>query len=114
MAKLSPQTLNKVFQLLQQLVTLVHEAKSTDFDLFTAIGENAETVAELGELQNSAERLRASYNRLHSLTLAISEVQPSASLAMLDLLTQSIEGASATVDSVGASIQEVKRAWDLP
>jgi hypothetical protein len=71
MAKVSSQTLSVIFHLLQQLVALVHEAKSTDFNLFTTIGENSETIAELEELQNSAERLRASYNRLHSLTLAI-------------------------------------------
>lgn len=114
MAKLSPQTLNTVFQLLQQLVALVHEAKATEFNLFTNFGENSETIAELGELQNSADRLRAFYNRLHTLALAISEMQPLASIAMLDLLAQSIEGALSTVDSVEASIQEIKRAWDLP
>jgi hypothetical protein len=114
MARISPQTLSNVFQLLQQLVALVHEAKATEFNLYTNIGENAETIAELDELQNSAERLRASYNRLHALALAISEMQPFASLAMLDLLAESIEVAAATVDSVEASIQEIKRAWDLP
>jgi hypothetical protein len=58
MAKFSPQTPNTVFGLLQHLVTLVDEIKSSEFRLFETVGETAETLPELEQLQNAVERLR--------------------------------------------------------
>ena len=69
---------------------------------------------ELEELQNARERLHAPYSRLNTLLLGILESQPTASTAMLDLLMRTIEQAEATVDAVRASVQEVKRIWNLP
>jgi flagellar capping protein FliD len=114
MAKLPPQTLNTIFGLLQRLVTLVDETKSSEFRLFESVGETAETLPELEQLQNAVERLRQSYTRLHSLALTIAEAQPLASVAMLDLLDRSILEASATANAVEATNRETKQIWNLP
>ena len=114
MAKLSPQTLTKIFNLQRRLVELIDEAKRAEFNLFEEYGETEETIPELEQLQNSSERLRNPYSRLYTLTLAISEVQPIAPSAMLNLLAQTIERAQAAADAVEAGIQEIKRNWHLP
>ena len=53
-------------------------------------------------------------SRLNLLTLRILEAQPIVSHVMLDLLTQAIEDGSANLDASHASIQEIKKGWNLP
>jgi hypothetical protein len=114
MAKLSPQTLDTIFGLLRRIVTLVDETKSSEFSLFETVGETAENLSELEQLQNAVERLRQSYTRLYTLALSISEAQPLASVAMLDLLDRSITEGSATANAVEATNRETKQIWNLP
>lgn len=114
MAKLPNQTLTTILTLQRRLLELINEAKAAEFHLFEEFGETEETIPELEQLQNSAERLRNPYSRLYSLTLGIAEAQPTASTAMLNLLVQTIGEVQAATDAVDASIQEVKRSWNLP
>jgi len=113
-AKLPKQTLINIFNLQQRLVELIDEAKRAEYNLFEGYAETEETVPELDQLQNSAERLRNPYARLYTLALAISEAQPTAPTTMLNLLAQTLESASVTADAVEVSIQEIKRSWNLP
>ncbi|MEL0592428.1 MAG: hypothetical protein U1V55_11555 [Planktothrix rubescens PR222] len=114
MAKVSPQTLIIIFNLQRRLVELIDQAKTAEYHLFEDYGETEETIPELEQLQNSAERLRNPYSRLATLTLAIAEAQPIAPTAMINLLNQTVEEASASSDAVEASIMEIKRSWNLP
>lgn len=66
------------------------------------------------ELQNARERLNQSYSRLNTLLLRILEAQPIAANAMLDLLAKAIENGQANLEAANASIQEIKRGWNLP
>ena len=114
MAKVSPQTLTIIFNLQRRLVELIDQAKTAEYHLFEDYGETEETIPELEQLQNGAERLRNPYSRLATLTLAIAEAQPIAPTAMINLLNQTVEEASASSDAVEASIMEIKRSWNLP
>ena len=114
MAKVSPQTLTIIFNLQRRLVELIDQAKTAEYHLFEDYGEAEETIPELEQLQNGAERLRNPYSRLATLTLAIAEAQPIAPTAMINLLAQTVEEASASSDAVEASIMEIKRSWNLP
>ncbi|MGL5941944.1 MAG: hypothetical protein ACRC2S_16540 [Waterburya sp.] len=114
MAKLSDETLIIIFNLLRQLAEDIEEASATEWNLFEGYGENETTIAELEELQNSKERLREPYFRLHRLLIGILESQPTATAPMLNLLIQTIEQAQAAADASQASIREVKRNWNLP
>ena len=114
MAKVSPQTLTIIFNLQRRLVELIDQAKTAEYNLFEDYGETEETIPELEQLQNGAERLRNPYSRLATLTLAIAEAQPIAPTAMINLLNQTVEEASASSDAVEASIMEIKRSWNLP
>ncbi|CAD5948465.1 hypothetical protein PA905_30640 [Planktothrix agardhii CCAP 1459/11A] len=114
MAKVSPQTLTIIFNLQRRLVELIDQAKTAEYNLFEDYGETDETIPELEQLQNGAERLRNPYSRLATLTLAIAEAQPIAPAAMINLLSQTIEQASVTADAVEATTQESKRIWNLP
>lgn len=86
MAKVSPQTLMIIFNLQRRLVELIDQAKTAEYNLFEAYGETEETIPELEQLQNGAERLRNPYSRLATLTLAIAEAQPIAPAAMINSL----------------------------
>lgn len=65
------------------------------------------------ELKNAAERARVFYNRLYGLVLQVAESQPVANSATLNLLYQSIEQANRIADAVEASVQEIRRSWNL-
>ena len=114
MAKLSPETLTNIFNLLRQIAEEIENACSTEWILFEKYGEPARTINELDELQNVKQRLNQSYSRLNILMLRILEAQPIASNAMVDLLTQAINDGLANVDASHASIQEIKKGWSLP
>lgn len=114
MAKLPSQTLTTIFNLQQRLVELIDEAKAAEYNLFEEYGETEETLPELEQLQNGAERLRNPYSRLSTFALAIAKAQPVAPNAMLNLLERTLEDASVTANPVEASTNESKRIWNLP
>jgi hypothetical protein len=114
MAKLSPEILTKIFDLLRRVAEEIENACLTEWTLFEKYGETAETINELDELQNVKERLNQSYSRINALTLRILEAQPIASNAMIGLLTQAINDGLDNLDASHASIQEIQRGWSLP
>ncbi len=114
MAKLPPETLTTIFNLQQRLVELIDEAKAAEYNLFEEYGETEETLPELEQLQNVTERLRNPYSRLYTLALAITEAQPMAPAAMVNLLERTLAEAPLTADAAEASIIEIKRTWSLP
>jgi hypothetical protein len=75
--------------------------------------KTARTIGELEELQNVRDRLNQSYTRLNTLLLRILEAQPIATNAMLDLMAKAIENGRANLEAANASIQEIKRGWNL-
>jgi ribosomal protein L22 len=114
MAKLSDETLTMTFQLLRQLADAIEIASATEWVFFVRYGETPRTIGELEELQNARERLNQSYSRLNTLLLRILEAQPIAANAMLDLLATAINNGQANLEAANASIQEIKRGWNLP
>ncbi|MFB2894804.1 hypothetical protein ACE1CI_17985 [Aerosakkonemataceae cyanobacterium BLCC-F50] len=113
MAKLSDETLTTIFYLLRQLAVEIEQACATEWIFFERYGETPTTIGELSELQNVKERLNQSYSRLNTLLLRILEAQPIATNAMLNLLTRAIADGQANLEASNASIQEIKRAWNL-
>jgi exonuclease VII small subunit len=113
MAKLSNETLTMTFQLLRQLAEAIELASETEWILFDRYGETSRTIGELEELQNARERLNQSYARLNTLLLRILEAQPIAATAMLDLWVKSLDNGQANLEAANASIQEIKRGWNL-
>ncbi len=112
MAKLDDATIKIIFDLQRQLLERIDEATATEAIVFERFGEN-EARLELDQLQNSRERTTSSYSRLYRLLLRVAEAQPQANSATLDLLAESIEQAAAINSASQASIQEIKRDWNL-
>ncbi len=113
MAKLSNETLTITFQLLRQLADEIELASATEWTFFERYGETPRTIGELEELQNARERLNQSYSRLNTLLLKILEAQPIAANAMLELWAKAIENGQSNLEAANASIQEIKRGWNL-
>jgi hypothetical protein len=113
MAKLSDETLTMTFQLLRQLAEAIELASATEWIFFERYGETPKTIGELEELQNARERLNQSYSRLNTLLLRLLEAQPIAANAMLDLWGKAIDNGQANLEAANASIQEIKRGWNL-
>ena len=65
------------------------------------------------DLDNARDRARAYYDRLGTLLERISEAQPFASSAILELLNRSIDEAQATIAATEATVNEEKRSFDL-
>ena len=76
-------------------------------------GETPRTIGELEELKNARERLNQSYSRLNTLLLRILEAQPISANAMLDLWAKAIDNGQANLEAANASIQDIKRGWNL-
>lgn len=134
MANLSEETIGTVLNLQRRVLQLINEATATEFILLEQYGETQATISDLEILQNVRERGTTYYVRLYRLLLQIAESQPVAtsllksspsagetpavktrrlSAATLNLLIQSIEQTQAIADSSAATIQEVKRDWNL-
>ncbi len=113
MAKLPDDILTTIFSLQRQLAERIEDASAAEWILFEQYGETEETQGELEELYNARERLTVTYSRLHTLLLRILESQPTASTAMLDLLSQTLEQGQFVANAAKASIEEIKRNWGL-
>jgi hypothetical protein len=113
MAKLPEEILTSIFELLLQLAEQIEYASATEWQLFTEYGENDQTLSELEELFNARERVINSYSRINNILLRILQEQPTLSDTMLEMLERAILQGTASVDSVNASVDEVKRQWNL-
>jgi hypothetical protein len=112
-AEISKETINEILELMGRLSILVDTASSTELSIFNTYGETEEMVYVLEQLQNTKERGISSYTRLSTLLLKVSEVQPSAPMAMLEMLIKAVEQAKATVDAGEATVKEARNDWSV-
>lgn len=112
MAELADETITIILGLQRRLVKLIHQA-ATELSIFEQFGETEATASVLEQLPNIRERATSSYHRLSNLLLRISEYQPIAPPATLELLAQTIEQAQATADAGDATVLEAKSDWTL-
>jgi hypothetical protein len=110
-AEISKETIQKILELMGRLSILIDTASSSELFIFNTYGETQEMVYVLEQLQNTKERGVSSYSRLSNLLLKVSEVQPSAPIALVEMLVQAIEQAQATVDAGEATIKEARNDW---
>jgi hypothetical protein len=89
-AKLPDPVLTNIFILQRQIIESIDAATALAFRLLEQIGETAETLPELQEIQSIKERLLSPYSRLHTLLLKAAESQPVAPNDVLNLLYGSI------------------------
>jgi GTP1/Obg family GTP-binding protein len=113
MAELSKQIMTTVFALQQELLVVLNEATTTAYKILEIYGETDTSLIALDDLDNARDRARAYYGRLSTLLERISEAQPFASSAMLELLNRSIDEAQATIAATEATVNEEKRSFDL-
>ncbi|MEG4588754.1 hypothetical protein QUA54_26580 [Microcoleus sp. MOSTC5] len=66
---------------------LFNQAKATKPSIFEIFGETEATASVLEQLTNIRKRATSSYSRLSNLLLRISEFQPIAPAATIELLT---------------------------
>jgi hypothetical protein len=111
-AKLPDAVIDNIFTLQRNLVECLDATTSMEFRLCQEIGETAETLPELEELQNIRDRLVDSYSRLQNILLRIAQSQPIAARDMLDLLYRSMEQAQSFIDASIASLQDIQRNWN--
>lgn len=113
MAKLPEQLILSILNLQRQLIEGIDAAAALETLLFQQFGETEETASDLEQIQNIKQRFTAPYGRLHNLLLRIAEFQPIAPDAMLDLLAQTLKNGQAAIDAGQASLQEIRRDWNL-
>ncbi|MEB3312502.1 MAG: hypothetical protein VKJ02_19930 [Snowella sp.] len=102
-----------VFALQQELLVILNEATTTAYRILEIYGETDTTLIALDDLDNARDRARTYYGRLGTLLERISEAQPVASSAMLELLNRSIDEAQATIAATEATVNEEKRSFGL-
>jgi hypothetical protein len=105
-AEIPPETIAKILELIGRLSTLIDRASAAELAIFNTYGETEEVAYVLEQLDNTKERGVIAYTRLTSLLLKVSRFQPSAPIAMVEILTQSIEIAEAIVDAGEATVKE--------
>ena len=112
MAKLPDPAISNIFTLQRSLVECLDSCTAMEFRLIHQIGETAETLPELEELQNIRERLASSCSRLHNLLMRIYQSQPTAPDDILELLYRSIAQTQASLDVSIASLLDIQRNWN--
>lgn len=113
MARISDEMLTNILSLIKELLERLDEATETELIIFEAFGETEETLPELQELQNIRERVEVYYSRFSTMLRIIYLSQPTASRASLELLVRTIEEVNAVSSATLASIEEIKRNWNL-
>jgi uncharacterized protein with PhoU and TrkA domain len=113
MAELSDETITTILELERRLSKLIHQAAATELSIWEHFGETEATASVLEQLSNIRERATSAYSRLSNLLLRISEFQPIAPPATLELLAQTIDQAEATADAGDATVREAKSDWNL-
>ena len=113
MANLPNEVLTAVFELQRLLLQIINQAAELEFTILQQFGETEATIAELDEIQNVKERAISYYTRLYRLLLQLSQSQPLADSATLDLLTRSLTQTQAIANAGQASLLEIKRNWNL-
>jgi hypothetical protein len=113
MAKLPEQLILSILNLQRQLIEGIDEATALETLLFQQFGETEENATDLEQIQNIKQKFTDPYTRLHNLLLRIAEFQPIAPDAMLDLLAQTIVNGQAAIGAGQASLQEIRRDWNL-
>ncbi|MBW4618396.1 MAG: hypothetical protein KME17_03290 [Cyanosarcina radialis HA8281-LM2] len=114
MSKLPSALIANVLDLQIQLLECLDESTKTIFDLLEQYGETEATIPELDELESIREKANTYYSRFHTTLRQIYECQPIASHDILELLARYISESEAVVDATVASIQEIKKNWNLP
>jgi hypothetical protein len=112
-AEISKETIEEILKLMGRLSVLIDRASSTELSIFNTYGETNETIYVLEQLQNTKDKGVASYSRLSTLLLKVSEVQPTASIAIIEMLIKAIEQAQATVDAGEATVKEARNDWSI-
>jgi hypothetical protein len=111
-AKLPDPVITNIFTLQRQIIESIDTTTALEFRLLEQMGETAETLPELEELQSIKERLLSPYSRLHTLVLKAAESQPAVPDDVLSLLYKSIESTEAALAASTASLQEIQRNWN--
>jgi hypothetical protein len=104
-AKLPDPVLTDIFILQRRIIESIDTTTALEFRLLEQVGETAETLPELEELQSIRKRLLSPYSRLHTLVLKAAQCQPVAPNDVLNLLYRAIEIGEATVNPNNASLQ---------
>lgn len=113
MAKLSNEVIIHIFELQKTFLDITDQTTRIEFVIFEEFGETVETIAELEELQNIKERSLFYYDRFHVVLKRIYESQPVADRANLEWLSRTLNEAELTIDVIQASIEDIKRNWNL-
>ena len=112
MAKLPDPVLTNIFTLQRRIIESIDTTTALEFRLLEPMGETAETLPELEELQSIRERLLSPYSRLHTLVLKAAQSQPVAPNDVVNLLYRSIESTEAALADSIASLKEIQRNWN--
>jgi len=111
MINLPDETVIAIFNLQWKLLQLIDEVTETGFVIFEQHG-NITTTYDLELLQNARERATSYYVRLYQLLLQVT-LSPSPNPAILSLLAQSMNDASAHADAIKATVKEAQRDWNF-
>jgi len=113
MAELSPETLARVAALQAQLLTIINRAAEVEIRLAENAGETAETAAAFESLTSILEKASDYYSRLSNLQLRIARFQPNTPVAMIQMLTRTIEQTQLALGAFERSIEEIKSDWRM-
>lgn len=80
MAQLPEETITTVLNLQRRLLTIIHEATATGYNIVERYGETEVTVSDLDQLDNVQERADTYHSRFYNLLRRIAESQPIAVL----------------------------------
>jgi hypothetical protein len=112
-AKLSQEIKIIVRNLKEQLLDIIDESKSMEYEILGRFGENPETIFTLEQLTETAEQARTRFSQLSNLRLRIAEVQASIPSDLLKLMGKATTNVQSRIPALEISIEEIKLDWSL-
>lgn len=113
MAKIPEEISQRILVNYRELANLINAAKNAEYLLFTLYGETEETSSGLEQLQNVAESARNNYQRLATIVLSFTAMQPRADSRTESLLIEIVNAIEAQTPALIRSVEEVTIEWRL-
>lgn len=111
MAEISQNTINRVLQCYQELISIISFSTKVEYNLFAEHGETEATINDLNELSGITTDATNNLKRLNAITIRIATIQPQADTGTANILEETLTFNEAKIPAWRRSIQEVINNW---
>jgi hypothetical protein len=111
MAQIPEEILVSFLDILRQLLLIVNECSSVEYQILQQYGETEMTIDALESLADIRQRVSERYSQLTNAVLRLASIQPRATGDSLTIISNRIVNIQNTIPAFLRSIEEIKNDW---